>query len=94
MITYGFPVKNKERLIELQSFMRENMPTARFKHEPYSDSNGRYTVILTFESTDQNKLCVLMEKWHQLDNPPIPKSSNIFFKKIYFFIDKFKSLCH
>lgn len=83
MITYSFTVKNKKRLIQLQCFIRKNMPTARFKGNPYRyHKDDKYDVVLTYEKEDLNKLHVLTNEWHSIDNPVVVKKES-FFKKIF-----------
>lgn len=83
MITYSFSVKSKKRLIELQSFIRSNMPTARFKGNPYSFwDEEKYDVTLMYEIEDMNKLHVLTNKWYEIDNPR-PARKKSFFRKLF-----------
>ena len=56
-------------MIELQNFIKNNMPTARFVGNPYySQINDIYYIYLTYEIEDINKLYILFDKWKELDN--------------------------
>lgn len=80
MILESFTIKNESRLIELQQFIKQNMPTARFNGNPIKFNNGRYDVSLTYEVSDINKLHVLFNKFDKEDNPPKPKKLSFFEK--------------
>lgn len=75
----------ENRLDELKSFIRTSTPTARFKGNPLKEGN-QFSIALTMEVEDSNKLNELFEKWHNEDNPPkIQKKRNwnplfLFFK--------------
>ena len=63
----------ENRLDELKSFIRAELPTARFKHNPLKEGD-KWFIGLTMEVEDSNKLNLLHNKWHDEDNPP--KSTN------------------
>ena len=69
MITQSFHLKNEERLIELQDFVKQNMPTARFKNITINQAKGSVYLAISYEIDDINKLNHLHEKWHRIDNP-------------------------
>ncbi len=78
MILYSFNIK-KKRLRELQLFIKENLPNTRFSKEPYNVGNLCY-VSLDMDSTDNNKINELFNKWH--DEDTLPKTKKEFFGKI------------
>ena len=63
----------ENRLNELKSFIRAELPTARFKHNPLKEGD-KWFIALNMEVEDGNKLNLLHNKWHDEDNPP--KSPN------------------
>ena len=63
----------ENRLNELKSFIRAELPTARFKHNPIK-MGKEYNIALDLSVDDGNRLSQLREKWHNEDNPP--KSPN------------------
>lgn len=82
MITYKF-YTTEQRLIQLQSYIRKNMPTARFEQNPFQLTDGTYSVTLNYEIEDINKIHPLMNEWYYQDNPPKQNKS---------LWDKFKAL--
>ena len=67
MITESFTIK-KSRLVELQAFIKKEMPTFRFCGNP----TQLHDVILirgTYEIEDIGKLSELRSKWYFEDNP-------------------------
>jgi hypothetical protein len=67
MITETFTIK-KNRIVELQAFIKKEMPTFRFCGNPIQ----LHDVILirgTYEIGDSNKLSKLQSKWYLEDNP-------------------------
>ena len=84
MIKQYFNVKGKDRLIELQKFIKSNMKTCRFNNNPlsdYSENSDKYWINISYDSEDQNKLNVLQNKWYEIDNPKIVKKS--FFSRLF-----------
>ena len=59
----------ESRLNELKSFIRAELPTARFKHNPLKEGD-KWFIALDMEVGDGNKLSKLIEKWYNEDNPP------------------------
>lgn len=70
----------ESRLDELKLFIKTNLPTARFVHNPLKEGN-KYFIALTMESADSNKLNELQNKWYDEDHPIIIKKS--FWNKIF-----------
>jgi hypothetical protein len=65
----------ENRLNQLKSFIRAELPTARFKHNPLM-IGMEYSISLDLSVEDGNKLSQLREKWYNEDNPPkSPKKS-------------------
>jgi len=64
----------KDRLVELQSFIRDYLPTARFVHNPI-ETGDNLCICLDMEVQDANKLNELFNKWYDIDNPKIPNKS-------------------
>lgn len=63
----------ENRLNELKSFIRAELPTARFKHNILKEGD-KWFIALTMEVEDGNKINLLHNKWYDEDNPP--KSPN------------------
>ena len=68
MVEQTFNIKT-HRLTELKSFIRTNLPTARFKCNPYEIGDNSTCVALSLEVNDANKLNELFNKWYDIDNP-------------------------
>jgi hypothetical protein len=79
MITYSFSIK-KDRLPELQSFIRQHLPNTRFKGNPINLGNV-FHIHLTMDVDDNNKLNELHNKWYDEDNKPKTKKS--FWKNLF-----------
>ncbi len=60
----------ENRLLELKSFIRKELPTARFKHNPLKQGD-EYFISLTMEVQDGNKLNELHNKWHEEYKPSV-----------------------
>lgn len=70
-MTYMFPVKSKERIIELQKFIKEEIPNARFtgKTDYYNNSDDIY-VSIELSIEDGRKInSELLDKWREKDKP-------------------------
>ena len=66
---------NENRIEELKSFIRAELPTARFNRNPYK-VNDKYNISLELTVEDGNKLSVLRNNWYNQDHPYIsPKKS-------------------
>lgn len=72
MVEETFYVANDERMNKAKLFIRKNMPTARFKSNPYKYSNGKWEFNISYELPDMNKLSLLLNEFYAEDNPPIP----------------------
>ncbi len=83
MVGEIFYVK-KERLEEVKKFIREQMPSCRFRSNPYSYDGENYEINITYEIEDMNKLSKLQNKYYEEDNPKIIKPS--LFKRILNFL--------
>lgn len=77
MIEETFYVENDERMIKVKTFIRQNMPTARFKRNPYKYSNGKWEFNISYELPDINKLSKLLNEFYCEDNPPIPPKKSL-----------------
>lgn len=77
MVGETFIVANKERMNKVKAFIRENMPTARFRQNPYEFSNGKWEIDITYEIEDMNKLSTLLNEFYIEDNPPIPPKEGL-----------------
>jgi hypothetical protein len=62
---------------KVKSFIRQNMPTARFKSNPYKYSNGKWEFNISYELPDMNKLSVLLNEFYVEDNLFILKRKNL-----------------
>ena len=85
MVKEKFYVKNDERMIKVKSFIRQHMPTARFITNPYKYSNGKWEFYISYELSDINKLSVLLEEFHNEDNPPAPKKRGLWQRILHWF---------
>jgi len=77
MVEETFYVANDERMNKVKTFIRQNMPTARFKSNPYKYSNGKWEFHISYEIADMNKLSVLLNEFYNEDNPPLPKKESL-----------------
>lgn len=73
MITEGFKVNGQYRLKELQTFVKTNMPTARFLRNAIHLHDDIWDVAIAYEIEDINKLSVLQNQWIELDDPKSKK---------------------
>ncbi len=73
MVKETFIVENDDRMNKVKTFIRQNMPTARFIQNPYRYSNGKWDFYISYESSDLNKLSKILEEFYLEDNPPPPK---------------------
>jgi hypothetical protein len=79
MITQTFTVK-EHRFDELQTFIKNEMPTFRYKGNP-TKLHDILLITCTYEVDDIGKLSQLQSKWYLEDNPiETPKPS--FFKRL------------
>lgn len=78
MVTITFNVK-EHRLVELQNFIKKNLPSARFETNPYKVSFKTYYVSMSMKVEDANKLNGLKLEWFNEDNKPKEKKKNKFF---------------
>jgi len=60
---------SENRLNELKSFIRKELPSARFKDNPLKVGD-KWIIALNMEIEDSNKLKLLHNKWYEEDNPP------------------------
>lgn len=74
MIEETFYVANDERMNKVKKFIRQNMPTARFKSNPYKYSNEKWEFNISYGLPDMNKLSVLLNEFYNEDNPPKTES--------------------
>ena len=58
-----------ERLSELKTFVRDELPTARFRHNPLQVGD-KWLISLNLEVEDGNKLSQLQSDWDRQDKPP------------------------
>jgi len=71
---------HKNRIDELKTFIRAELPSARFLQNPYEQGN-EYGISLELSVDDGNKLSELRNNWYIKDNlTESPKKS--FWKKI------------
>jgi len=77
MVEEMFYVKNDERMSKVKSFIRENMPTARFKSNPYKYSNGKWEFNISYEIGDMNKLSILLNDFYNEDNHKLIKKESL-----------------
>jgi hypothetical protein len=71
MVEETFYVANDERMNKVKNFIRQNMPTARFKNNPYKYSNGKWEFNISYELPDMNKLSILLNEFYVEDSPPL-----------------------
>lgn len=67
---------SENRMNELMSFIKNELPSARFKHNPLKEGD-KWFIALTMEVEDGNKLNLLHNKWYNEDNPPINTKKSI-----------------
>ena len=60
----------ENRIEELKSFIRAELPTARFLQNPYKQGS-EFGISLELTVEDGNKLSQLRNKWYNQDNPYI-----------------------
>ena len=75
----------ENRINELKSFIRVELPTARFKHNPLKEG-CRYFIALNMSIEDSNKLNELHNKWYEEDNTLV-KPNKSFLKQILSFFN-------
>lgn len=73
-----------ERLKDLQNFIKSDLPSARFVHNPLKIST-KYLVELSMNVEDGNKLNQWFAKWDIADNPPAKPKQNIFQRFLNYF---------
>lgn len=73
MIEETFYVKSNERYEKVKSFIRTNMPTARFKRNPYLCFDNKWCFDISYEIEDINKLSKLLNEFYYEDNKPEEK---------------------
>lgn len=83
MVRNTFYIK-KSRVLELKSFIKAYLPTARFVHNPYN-VGGETCICLDMEVSDANKLNELFNKWYDIDHPKQLKKS--FWKRLVTFFN-------
>jgi hypothetical protein len=65
----------ENRIEELKSFIRAELPTARFLQNPYKQGS-EFSISLELTVEDGNKLSQLINNWYNQDNPyKSPKKS-------------------
>jgi len=74
----------ENRLNELKSFIRAELPTARFRQNPLKEGD-KWFIALSMEVEDGNKLNLLHNKWHNEDKPPKSPNKSIWKKIISIF---------
>ena len=74
----------KNRLIELKSFIKFELKTARFEHNPLLIGSEKYNIALNLSVEDGNKLSELRNKWYMEDNP-IKQPSKSLWKRFFSF---------
>lgn len=67
MITETFTIK-EHRFVELQTFIKNEMPTFRYKGNP-TKLHDILLITCTYEVEDIGKLSQLQSKWYLEDNP-------------------------
>jgi hypothetical protein len=67
MIKESFSVKTKQRMIEVNIFIKENMPTCRHISNPYC-INDIWYIYISYEIQDINKLNSLQNKFYKEDS--------------------------
>lgn len=81
----------KEKLPELKEFMKANLPSAKFAHEPYFEETGcnknKFFITIDLTLEDSNILKTLHQKWHDEDYPS--EKCEGFFKRIFNFFNCF-----
>jgi len=77
MIEQRFYVSSEERMNTVKTFIRQNMPTARFKSNPYKHTDGTWEFNVSYELSDMDKLTKLLNKFYYEDNPPIPAKKSL-----------------
>lgn len=81
MIQYNFYVSNENRMNIVKSFIRKNMPTARFIYNPYKHLDNRWSFYISYEIEDMNKINKILQEFYLEDHPPSIKKEN-FLKQI------------
>lgn len=85
MVEETFYVANDERMDKVKTFIRQNMPTARFKNNPYRFSSGKWEFNISYEMPDMNKLSTLLNEFHLQDNPPAPPKKSLWNRIVEWF---------
>jgi hypothetical protein len=80
----SFYVK-KERLYELKKFIRTNLKSARFSHNPLNEGE-QYNIALDLSVEDCNKLNVLLSEWYDIDQEKDTKKKSLIQKIKDFFL--------
>lgn len=75
---------SENRLDELKSFIRTDLPTARFKCNPIKEGD-KWFIALNMDVEDGNKLNLLHNKWFDEDNPPKEPKKNVLNRIVSFF---------
>lgn len=74
-----FSIK-KTRYYELRTFIKNHLPTVRFKSNPF-EINDELQIHLEMDVNDGNKLNELFNKWYDKDHPK--NINNSFWSKIF-----------
>ena len=77
MVQEYFIVNGFNRMLEVKKFIREQMPSARFIHNPENVYDKKYSFDICYEIEDMNKLSNLLNRYFEEDNPKIVKESFI-----------------
>lgn len=86
MIKELFFVKGNQRMNIVKDFIRKNMKTARFIQNPYYyEHKDEFSVYISYDIEDINKLNDLLNEFYEIDNPKITSKENWFFR----LLDKF-----
>ena len=82
MIENSFYIK-ESRLDELKLFIKNHLPSTRFKQNPCLFSS-EWFIVLSMDVDDANKLSELTNKWYDIDHTNNVKKS--LFRRIIDFI--------
>lgn len=75
----------ENRIEELKYFIRTELPTARFAHNPLKEGD-KWHIALNMEVEDNHKLNILENKWYEQDNPPIVEKKTWWSRFISWFL--------
>ena len=65
----------ENRIEELKDFIKSDLPSARFNHNPYKVGKD-YRISINLEVEEGNKLSILRNNWYNQDHPIVKANKN------------------